>query len=219
LINLTIDGDCQRATDAFRILPSSGAFHQQGDSGSLIMEQTHPAGLPWKRCVGLLYCGTFNGSVTYAHQITDIFQDLSLVTVCEALARIIDEVFLSATTVGAYGFAHDFEARLAEGRKGKEIVTSVRENRASAVALIVQGDGRRAIEAALSPLFRAAVTTDDVLDHMITDEDVQRFGRVLDVLNRFAPGAPEEAVRRARAILESARGHTIRSALLSEPSK
>ncbi len=218
MINLTIDGDCQRATNAFRIRPTapSTVFHQQGDSGSLIMEQAHPTGLPWKRCVGLLYCGSYDGSVTYAHQISDVFEDLSLVTVCEGFARLIDDIFLSATTVTASGFARDFEGRLSEGQTGREVVASVHENRASAMALTLHGDGRRAIEAALSPLFRSAVTTDDVLDHVIDDDDLERFGRVLDVFDRVAPDG-REAATRARAILESARGKTIRSALLSEP--
>lgn len=220
MINLTIDGDCQRATNAFRIRPTapSTVFHQQGDSGSLIMEQTHPSGLPWKRCVGLLFCGSYDGSVTYAHQISDVFEDLRLVTVCEGLARLIDDIFLSATTVRAGGFARDFEARLSEGRIGREVIASVHKNRASAVALVLHGDGRRAIEAALYPLFEAAVTTDDVLDHVIDDDDVERFGRVLDVLDRVAPDG-QEAATRVRALLESARGVTIRSALLSEPSE
>ncbi len=219
LVDVTTVAPCERSRTAFRIAPTATpTFTQTGDSGSVIVERTNPGGMSWKRVVGLLYCMTETGSLGYAHQITDVFADLSLITVCEALARIIDAIFRSATEPAVSeprGFGRDFAARLAAGRVGREVVKTVSTYRASAVKLILEGDGQRALEAALYPLLRGAVITDDVLDRVITDEDVSRFTRVFAVAERVAPEA-KPALRQARSILSRTRNQSVRSVLLDE---
>jgi hypothetical protein len=214
LVGVTTTAPCHRSKTAFRITTS--ARLQEGDSGSVILERTHPAGLSWKRVAGLLYCMYTDGSRGFAHQITDVFADLSLLTVCEAVAHIIDAIFQSATEPALLeprGFARDLAERLVAGHAGREVVEAVSFYRTSAVKLILDGDGRRALEAALRPLLRGAVTTDDVLGRVMTDDDVSRFSRLFAVAERVVPEAVP-ALRTARSIVSRAQTQSAGSVLL-----
>ncbi len=213
------DPEC-RFRHAFRIIPTATTglgFIQQGDSGSIIVERTHPDGLNWKRVVGLVFCAAPDGSVAYAHEITDVFADLNLITVCEALGQIIDVIFLSATAAGVSGrgFARDVETRLARGRMGNDLVETLKANRVSMVKVLLNGDGRRALEAALTPLLSGAVVTDDLFDRVISDEDARRFTRLLDVAERVIPDE-RQVLGRAREILGRTHNRRLRSVLLDE---
>jgi hypothetical protein len=213
------DPEC-RFRHSFGIIPTATTglgFIQQGDSGSLIVERTHPNDLSWKRVVGLVFCAAPDGSVAYAHEITDVFADLNLITICEALGELIDVIFLSAaaTGVSGRGFARDVEMRLTRGRVGNELVETLKANRVSMVKVLLDGDGRRALEAALAPLLSGAVVTDDLLERVISDEDAHRFTRLLDVAERVIPDE-RRLLGRAREILGRTRNRRLRSVLLDD---
>jgi hypothetical protein len=218
LIDVTPADQGCRFRHSFGIVPTATTglgFVQQGDSGSIIVERTHPSGLIWKRVVGLVFCTTADGSLAYAHEITDVFADLNLITVCEALAELIDLIFLPATAAGVSGrgFARDVERRLSRGQVGHEVVETLKAHRVDMTKVILNGDGRRALEAALSPLLSGVVVTDDLLDRVISDEDSRRFSRLLDVAERVIPDQPR-VLARAREILGRTRHQPLRSVLL-----
>jgi hypothetical protein len=164
-----------------------------------------------------VFCAASDGSVAYAHEITDVFADLNLITICEALGEIIDVIFLSATAAGVSGrgFARDVETRLARGRVGNELVETLRTNRVSMVKVLLNGDGRRALEAALTPLLSDAVVTDDLFDRVVSDEDARRFTRLLDVAERVIPDE-RRLLGRAREMLGRTHNRRLRSVLLDE---
>jgi hypothetical protein len=223
LIDVTTTSPCQRSRTAFRVTSTSSAvFVQQGDSGSIIVERSHPDGMNWKRVVGLLYCATTNGLSAHGHQMTDVFTDLGLKTACTALAGVVDGLFASVTAPGVSateGFGRDVADRLTASDSGREMVEMLSAHRASAVRLILDGDGHRAVQAALAPLLTGAVVTDDLLDRVITDDDAERVGRVLDIADRLASADAAPALRQAREALNRARNQPLRTVLLDRPER
>ncbi len=116
------------STNDFEVDPDAGQarFAYYGDSGSLIVERTHPDGANWKRVVGLLWGGDPSLGNAYGHQIEDVFADLDLTTVCAGLiAQLIDSIFASsfAAVQPPRAFA------LAEGRFQTELPAAIRRRR------------------------------------------------------------------------------------------
>jgi hypothetical protein len=148
----------------------------------------------------------------------DVFVELNLTSVCEVLARVFDEIFLRALPPGVSsyrGFARDFARRLASGQSGSQIVDSVSAQRVGIVQAIRDDDSRRALEAAIHPLFRDTVTTDDLLSRVISEEDVNRFVSLLAVAARVDPTL-ESMLPWARRILKQTSGRSLGSALITQ---
>jgi hypothetical protein len=222
LLDVTTTSPCVRSTSAFRVVATNpSVFGQVGDSGSLIMERNAPAGQTWKRAVGLLYCITTDGTRGFGHEITEVFADLRLITLCEAIGQIIDDLLESirfgraARTSGHRGFARDVQKRLGAGRIGRQVVEAVGIHRAAVVKVLLDGDGRRAFEAALAPLLEKVVITDELLDLKVGADDVKRFERLFKVAERIAPDA-KDAIEQARSTLKGMRGRSIGSVLLAD---
>lgn len=81
------------STTDFEVDPDAGVDRMAffGDSGSLIVERTHPEGAGWKRVVGLLWGGVPSERNAFAHPIGDVFADLELTTICSGLiGRLLD---------------------------------------------------------------------------------------------------------------------------------
>lgn len=84
------------STADFEMDPDAGQpkMAYYGDSGSLIIERTHPDGANWKRVVGLLWGGVPSENNAYAHPIADVFDDLDLTTICSGvLGQVLDNLF------------------------------------------------------------------------------------------------------------------------------
>lgn len=84
------------STADFEMDPDAGQpkMAYYGDSGSLIVERTHPDGAGWKRVVGLLWGGVPSENNAYAHPIADVFDDLDLTTICSGvLGQVLDNLF------------------------------------------------------------------------------------------------------------------------------
>lgn len=84
------------STNDFEIDRDAGIdrFAYYGDSGSLIVERTNPSGANWKRVVGLLWGGVPTDRNGFAHQMQDVFADLSLKTICTGVVEeILDALF------------------------------------------------------------------------------------------------------------------------------
>jgi hypothetical protein len=73
--------------DTFVGPDAPGHFVVSGDSGSLLLERTHPEGRPWKRVVGLIWGGapTEGGNSAWVHPIRRVFDELQLGTLCTGL--------------------------------------------------------------------------------------------------------------------------------------
>jgi hypothetical protein len=207
-------------------------FAYYGDSGSLIVERTHPEGQTWKRVVGLLWGGDPSVENAYAHQIGDVFADLNLTTVCAGvIAAILDDMFseyaepsapgrliatplsrLSVSRRFYHGIGRDFEKQLMLTPRGREIVRAVHINRVAIVSLLRSRDGLRAFAATMGPMIKDAITTDDVLDRRVTKKDIERFDRLLKVADRVQPEL-RLSFKFAEELARDAEGKTIKRML------
>jgi hypothetical protein len=91
------------STADFEVDPDPGVpkMAYYGDSGSLIVERTHPDGAEWKRVVGLLWGGVPSENNAYAHPIEDVFDDLQLTTICSGLiGQLLDNMFAEEESEG-----------------------------------------------------------------------------------------------------------------------
>ena len=193
-----------------------------GDSGSLIVERTNPAGNSWKRVIGLLWGGDPPAFNAFAHPMSDVFSNLSLKTVCAGIIEaILDSIVFSASSFGLTedsalrqarkGFAREMEKRFLQQPTGKRIHELLHKHRVPIVSVLMSGDGRRAALAALQPILADKVTTDEVLRHKLTKQDVENFRRVLRTARQLQPRMPAAALRFAEALVARAEGRTIAS--------
>lgn len=225
------------STSDFEVDPDPGIarFAYYGDSGSLIVERNHPSGYGWKRVVGLLWGGLPSQGNAYAHQLQDVFADVNLTTVCAGLLEeILDDLFEASYVEYAelprlpepvwswvrygpgrrmsrgfyHGIARGFERRLARSERGREAIKLVYAHRVEIVQLLRDGDIRRAMVASMAPFVRGAWTTDDVFNRVVTDEDVERFERLLKVVEDRRPEM-REPLRFAADVLKETRGRRL----------
>lgn len=189
MIDVSTSSPCHRSRTAFRIqVTGGGDFSQPGDSGSVVFERVHPEGSNWKRALGLLYCQTTDGTYGFAHQIEDVFADLGLTTICEALAPLIDIIFNAILEgLSSASFSRDMERRMMSMSEGRYMVETIHTYRPEIVKVLLDGDGHRAFQAALAPLLKGGVTTDEVIARTLDEADIERWNRFLTVAERIAP--------------------------------
>jgi hypothetical protein len=112
-------------------------------------------------------------------------------------------------------FARELEARLAELEVGAEFVKLLHRHRVSAVKVLLNPDGRRAVAAGLAPLAQEIVTTDELLDHKVTTADVANVGRLMRVAQRVAGKDMATAIEFVGGLFADAEGRTVRDLLSS----
>lgn len=229
------------STNDFEVDPDPGIprFAYYGDSGSLIVERTHPSGSDWKRVVGLLWGGDPSVGNAYAHQLPDVFADLNLTTVCAgAFEEVLDGLFgtsysefgeqpripppFERGTVhraarrmprGFYdGIARDFEKRLASTKRGQAVIDVVHAHRVHIVEMLRNDDIRRALVASTAPFVQGAWTTDEVFNRVVTDEDAERFKRLFRAVEERQPEI-RELLRFAAKVLDDARANRLAEVL------
>jgi hypothetical protein len=180
-------------------------FVSSGDSGSVLFGFAPAADATIHPAVGLIF-GQTGGGGGYACKIQHVFDALALDVLCaagypaylEGLAEGAPDSVLTAETrfTGAErrtraatrvtaGLARDVERRLMESDAGREVAALVRRHRHPILTrLIRQGDLRRAVTEALTPVLKGARTSDDVFDYVIDDDDLNRIERVQAILKR-----------------------------------
>jgi hypothetical protein len=217
------------STNDFEVHPDTGQarFAYYGDSGSLIVERTHPTGASWKRVVGLLWGGDPPEGNAYGHQINDVFADLNLTTVCGgALADIFDSLFarsfesLPSTGIGPtgvgeltgrppirrqHGMARELEQEIGRTRRGARIVKLVHKHRVALVGAAMDRQTRRTLQLALAPFVEGMWSGKEVLRRPITEDDIARFRRALDVV---AQPNLKDLLATANELLDEAPGTT-----------
>ncbi len=197
-------------------------FSEGGDSGSLYVERSHPEGRSWKRVVGIHWGGSGDDGV--GHPIRAVFQDLQVTTVCAGLFEALLEAVFGGRSeerderegtdleprrdTRRSGLARDLEERFMATPLGASVAALISEQRAALVRVLMTGDGRRAAVALLRPFVEQAVTTDDVLERPLDDEDLDNVRRLLKVVRRTAPEL-EPVVAFGEVVLEGARGVTV----------
>jgi hypothetical protein len=163
--------------------------------------------------VGIHWGGSDNDGI--GHPIAAVFDDLRLTTVCGGLIEaLIESVFSTeaetresekgSPTSGRFacmgpvyrrrkgtrfhvGIARDFEKRVKDSATGSIVLKMLRAYRTDVVNVLLDGDGWRAAVFALAPLLSGKVTTDEVLDHRFSKQDVRNFERLLQVAGRVRP--------------------------------
>lgn len=188
-------------------------FSNPGDSGSLYVERTHPQGHNWKRVVGIHWGGSDNDGI--GHPIRAVFNDLNLTTLCDGIITSIIEALFEAEAEPRVanlheGIARDFEAGIRKTKVGDKALALLQENRADAVSFLSVGDGRRVVVAALAPILQGKLTTDEILGHKLTGQDIRNWRRVLELAERLRPKA-KGLLAFAAKLLQRAEGKPLRS--------
>jgi hypothetical protein len=173
--------------------------------------------------VGLLYGGVPDAFNAYAHPLSDVFADLNLKTVCAGVIEsILDSIVFSAGEFGLKedalhrnarrGFAREMEKRFLAQPTGKKIHQLLHDNRAAVIPVLMSGDGRRAALLALRPILAGKVTTEEVLQHKITNQDIENFLRLVKVARQMRVKMPA-VFSFSDLLLKRAAGKTIASLL------
>jgi hypothetical protein len=194
-------------------------FAYYGDSGSLVVEQND--GAAWKRVIGLLWGGDPSDYNAYAHPINDVFGDLNLATVCASLTQASEfgepeirglSQFESPGSGMRRSFARLIERRLLKYSAGKELVDLVHQERTEVVRFFADAEGQRALARALVPMLKGKHTTLDVLNHAVTQEDVENVNRVLELAKADYPNM-KKSVKLVSRLLRDATGRAIKDLL------
>jgi hypothetical protein len=201
-------------------------FSQGGDSGSLYVEKEHPEGYNWKRVVGIHWGGPPGGFEGVGHPIREVFNDLNISIVCGGvISSLIDSIFSSEKEEREImykhpifkrrgkpalyrGFAREFEKRIMNYPTGKMINEHLHRHRVEAVKFLLNRDGMRATVSALRPILQKSVTTDDVLEYRVSENDLENFSRVLKVAERILPNLREEFML-LKKLMNLSRGKSI----------
>ncbi|MDX2468046.1 MAG: hypothetical protein QNL12_12080 [Acidimicrobiia bacterium] len=114
---------------------------------------------------------------------------------------------------GRRSFARAAETRLRETRHGADLVDLIHQHRVAAVRLALNTDGRRALHAALGPIAKRVVTTDDLLAYRLDDEDIANVERLLVVAERMGGDAMAEAIEHVRQLVGRGSGRALKDML------
>lgn len=215
-------------------------FSLGGDSGSLYVEKNPPEDQDWKRVVGIHWGGSGNDGVGHPIRavFNDLNLTTLCAGIISALIEAIfgteeeveeeeeEPVLASATSqmrcrpgpivrngkrAGFYhGIARDFEKRIQDSKLGSQVLKVLRSSRADVVEVLRDGDGRRAIVAALAPILCGNVTTDDILEHTFTASDIERFKKAIQVASRVKPKIKQLLIL-GEDLLDKAEGKTLHS--------
>lgn len=108
------------------------------------------------------------------------------------------------------GLARDVQTRLQATAKGRVLTDAVDVHRGELLTMLAKdGDVRRAALSALRPVAGKAVTTDDVLDRVLDAEDVARFSKLADVVERRADKDLRAVLKELRGMLEGGEGRSL----------
>lgn len=108
------------------------------------------------------------------------------------------------------GLARDVQLRLQSSDNGRRLTDAVDTHRGELLTLLARdGDVRRSTTAALRPLVRDAVTTDEVLARVLDDQDVARLTRLADAVSKRAEGDLAAVVADLRTMVAEGAGRSL----------
>lgn len=108
------------------------------------------------------------------------------------------------------GLSRDVQTRLQTTKKGRVLTDAVDTHRGELLTLLAKdGDVRRAAVAALRPVTKSAVTSDEVLHTVLTDDRIEQFERLADTVVRKASPPLRNVIGELRELAGEARGATL----------
>ncbi|MDX2504247.1 MAG: hypothetical protein QNL62_07200 [Gammaproteobacteria bacterium] len=108
------------------------------------------------------------------------------------------------------GISRDIQAQLRLSKKGKEVTDYVDKNRHQLLTLLTKdGDVRRATVTALRPMVEGAITTYDVLERKLTEQDVERINRLMKIVSRKSDKVFNLRMKMFRSMVNKAEGRSI----------
>lgn len=108
------------------------------------------------------------------------------------------------------GLSRDVQSRLKSTSKGRKLTDAVDTHRGELLTMLAKdGDVRRAAVSALRPVTKSAVTSDDVLRTVLTDDAIERFDRLGDTVTRKASPQLQNVIGELRELAGEARGATL----------
>jgi hypothetical protein len=110
------------------------------------------------------------------------------------------------------GFARDVEKRLKGTGAGSDLIAAVHERRVGLVRLVFDRETRRALAAAAAPFAEDTWTPDELLHRQVSDDDVVRFRRVVNLAEERRSELGE-LLERANEILDGLSGRSLAEVL------
>ena len=108
------------------------------------------------------------------------------------------------------GISRDVQGALRNARQGRQLTDLVDTHRGELLTMLTKnGDIRRATVAALRPLTSKALTTRDLFSRVIAEDDVARFEKLADEVERNASDDLRNAMAPLRKLTKSAPGTTL----------
>lgn len=111
------------------------------------------------------------------------------------------------------GMARELEERLRGSARGGALTDFASSHRSEIASLLLEGDVVRAAAFAIQPMLAGSVTTTDVLTREITEDDVERIGRLVREVNRFASRRLKDDVALLVGLLGAAVGSNLADVL------
>jgi hypothetical protein len=108
------------------------------------------------------------------------------------------------------GLANDLRKRVLTSQRGRGLMKFIDLHRNELSRLIMRdGDTRRALIAALRPIFRGAITTTDVLEHRMTEDDIARLDKLGAVVAGKGSDPMRESLKVLQGLLGKGKGRTV----------
>jgi hypothetical protein len=105
------------------------------------------------------------------------------------------------------GLAREVDQLIAQTARGKKLSELVHRNGVGLARLAIEPASRRVLEAAAAPFVQGLWSAKEVLERPMTEEDVERFKRALDVAVEQIPDL-RELIDEAHSLLDSAAGRS-----------
>lgn len=112
------------------------------------------------------------------------------------------------------GISRDLLARLETAKQGRLVTGFLDRHKPELFTMLVkEGDVRRATVAALRPLVAGATTTTDVLERILTDQDLGNLDKLARELERRSTGRLQESLKMLRDLKGKAEGKSLAAIL------
>jgi hypothetical protein len=118
----------------------------------------------------------------------------------------------AGATTGRFhaGISRDIQARLETSKRGRRVTAFLDNNRAEFAELLLKsGDIRRAMVASLRPLVAGATTTTDVLQRVLTPDDLERLEALATEVARRGSKQLAKNLRPVQALAKNAAGRSL----------
>ncbi len=219
--------------------PAQLPLSSMGDSGSLVFQQGAPGVIKPVVGLLFGGGTIANNNWSVACQITNVFSMLNLgplcIAGCPALVDALNadgangdgEAHLHTTDISPDPFTTqerqrqrsrgfhteltlDLQKRFLTSQRGRGVIGFINRHRSELATLVVNdGETRRAIVSALRPILVGASTTTDVLEHKLTEVEVEQLNELIQVWDSRGGASLRKSLKVFQALLDGATGRTL----------